>query len=65
MNVTNAAQVQILFGIAAEKGVLEIQANAVNKLLENVSVESPQAGTDLCAEALADCGVGTQVNIVV
>ena len=68
MDVTGAAQVQILFGIAAQKGAIEVQANAVNKLLENISVESPQssrAGAGLCADASADCGVGTQVNIVV
>ena len=68
MNVSNAPQVQLLFGIAAQKGALQTQANAVGKLLENISVDAPQssqAGVALCVDASADCGVGTQLNIVV
>jgi len=68
MNVSNAPYVQMLFGIAAQKSALEIQANAVNILLENVSVESPQSSQAQAApsvDIVVDSGVGTQVNIVV
>lgn len=68
MNVSSAAQVQMLFGIAVQKSVLELQANAINTLLESVSLESPPSsptGAALCADVSADCGIGTQVNIIV
>jgi len=68
MNVSNASYVQMLFGIAAQKGALEIQANAVAKILENISVEpsqSSQAQAGQSVDIVVDSGIGTQVNIVV
>jgi len=68
MNVSSASQVQQLFGIAVQKSVLKTQADAVSKLLENTSVAPPQTSQAQAGQSVdmsADCGIGTQVNIVV
>ena len=65
MNVSSAPYVQMLFGIAAQKNALEIQASVVSKLLENVSVDLSQPPQAEVGYASDDSGVGTLLNIVV
>ncbi|MCL2103120.1 MAG: hypothetical protein FWH25_03685 [Syntrophorhabdaceae bacterium] len=68
MNVSGAAHVQMIIGLAVQKSILEVEASVVSKLLENISVDLPQFRQVEAVSGVdepVDPNIGTQLNIVV